>query len=427
MKNHFIRSTFILFIGGFVTKILGMIIKIFLSRNMGIDGLSLYMMILPCFSLFMTIGQIGIPATLSRFVVLQNYSNKKLFISLFPFYLLFNIFLSILIILSSSFLSHFIFHSYDYQYGFIAIGIVIPFTSFSSFFRSYFIGIEKMGICVISNIFENIIRLLFTLFILPFLSSYSLPILLFFVILSNVFSEGISIIILLICFPKKKDFSLSFFSKKYLMDLLHYSTPNILSDLIGNITYFLEPVILVHILLFLGYSNSYIRSQYGVITGYVLNLFFLPSFFVYAYSQAIYPTLTRKYHNHDFLFLKRVFLFTCCFFLIFGVLFTTFLSIFGKNLLFFLYHTELGYSYLCFLRFGFVFYYLETPLIFFLRSFGREHDLFFLSLLSSIIRVISLTVFCFLGFGIHSLLLSITIHIIFTTILLFYKVISYFT
>ena len=427
MKNHFIRSTFILLLGGFITKLLGMIIKILLSRNIGVEGLSYYMMILPCFSLLITIGQIGIPSTLSRFVVLDQYSNKKLFVSVFPFFILFNLVFSFLIIFFSSFFSSFIFHNTELKYAFIAIGLVIPFTSFSAFFRSYFIGIEKMGICVLSNIFENTTRLLFTIFIVPLLSSYSVSFILFFIILSNILSEGIAIVLLLLFFPKKKEFSFSYFSSHYLVDLLHYSTPNILSDIIGNITYFLEPIILTNILLFLGYSHSMIRTQYGIITGYVIPLFLLPSFFVYAYSQAIYPTLTRKYQNHEYSYLKRIFLFTCLFFLGFGIFYSITLTYFGKDLLFLFYHTKYGYSYLCFLKYGFIFYYLETPLFFFLRAFGQEKELLLLSIVSSIVRILSLTIFCFLGFGIHSLLLSITFHILFTTFLLFTKVISYFT
>ena len=51
MKNKFIKSTVILLIGGFITKILGMVIKIVMSRMIGTEGLGLYMMILPTFSL----------------------------------------------------------------------------------------------------------------------------------------------------------------------------------------------------------------------------------------------------------------------------------------------------------------------------------------------------------------------------------------
>ena len=40
MKNKFIKSTIILIIGGLITKVLGMIIKIVLTRTIGTEGIS---------------------------------------------------------------------------------------------------------------------------------------------------------------------------------------------------------------------------------------------------------------------------------------------------------------------------------------------------------------------------------------------------
>ena len=41
-KNKFIKSTLILVVGGFLTKILGMIIKIVITRIIGTKGIGLY-------------------------------------------------------------------------------------------------------------------------------------------------------------------------------------------------------------------------------------------------------------------------------------------------------------------------------------------------------------------------------------------------
>ena len=79
MKEKFIKSTIILLIGGFLTKLLGMIIKIIMSRMIGTEGLGLYMMILPTFSLFIGISQFGMPIALSKLIAENTKNNKKLF------------------------------------------------------------------------------------------------------------------------------------------------------------------------------------------------------------------------------------------------------------------------------------------------------------------------------------------------------------
>ena len=61
MNKTFIKSTFILLVGSIITKVLGMLIKIVMGRFVGAEGLGLYMMILPTFSLFISLGQVGMP------------------------------------------------------------------------------------------------------------------------------------------------------------------------------------------------------------------------------------------------------------------------------------------------------------------------------------------------------------------------------
>ena len=76
MKNKFIKSTFILIIGGFITKILGMIIKIIMTRNMSDEAIGLYMMILPTYNLFITLVSGGMQVSISK-IISENKINKK--------------------------------------------------------------------------------------------------------------------------------------------------------------------------------------------------------------------------------------------------------------------------------------------------------------------------------------------------------------
>ena len=107
MKEKFIISTIILLIGGLLTKLLGMIIKIFMSRLMGVEGLGIYMLILPTFSLFIALAQFGFPTALSKLIAEDSKNNKRLFFSLIPISLVINIILIILILFSNSFYDSF--------------------------------------------------------------------------------------------------------------------------------------------------------------------------------------------------------------------------------------------------------------------------------------------------------------------------------
>ena len=54
MKSKFVKSTLILVIGGMFTKLLGMLIKIVMTRLLGTEGIGIYMLIMPTFSLFIS-------------------------------------------------------------------------------------------------------------------------------------------------------------------------------------------------------------------------------------------------------------------------------------------------------------------------------------------------------------------------------------
>ena len=75
MKDKLIKSTIILLAGGFATKILGMFIKMVMGRMLGSDVLGLYMMILPTFSLFIGLGQFGMPTAMSKLIA-EDRKNK---------------------------------------------------------------------------------------------------------------------------------------------------------------------------------------------------------------------------------------------------------------------------------------------------------------------------------------------------------------
>ena len=291
MKEKFIKSTIILLIGGFFTKILGMVIKIVMSRLIGTDGLGLYMIILPTFSLFIGLSQFGMPIALSKLIAEDKKNNKKLFFSILFVVLCINIFLIILIILFAPILSNKLLHNSDTYYGILAIALVIPFTSISSICRSYFFGKEKMLPHVISNIIEDIVRLLLMVIGIPFFKDKGLNIAVCYIILSNIISEGISILVLFFFLPKKVIIKKSDLrpSRVYIRESLSIGIPNTTGRLIGSIGYFLEPIILTSVLLYMGYSKNYITREYGILSGYVMPLLLLPSFFTLTFEPWLTP------------------------------------------------------------------------------------------------------------------------------------------
>ena len=304
MKNNFIKSTIVLIIGGFLSKILGMFIKIVLTRTITLEGIGIYSMILPTFNLFITLCSLGLPVAISKLISeKRSVSNKDIVLAPIPFILLFNLILIIVLFVISPILSKYLLKNEITYYPLISIGITLPFICISSIIKGYFYGVEKMIPTIVSNIIEQLMRLFLTITIINRLTRYSLTYAITGVVLINVLSEGVSILVLLLFLPKgKKIINKNFsYNKELIKDIFNISIPTTGSRLIGSIAYFLEPIILTYTLTKAGYSNTFITREYGIINGYVYPLLLLPSFFTMAISNALLPVISNSYSHKDYL------------------------------------------------------------------------------------------------------------------------------
>ncbi len=290
-KSKFIQSSILLLIGGFMTKVLGMLSRIVLTRKLGTLGMGTYSLLMPTFMLFLSISGMGLSTALNVLIATDKYNNKNLLITSLMLSFFMNIIISIIILISGDFLVNQLLHEPILYFPLLSILFVLPFISISNIFRSYFFAKERMIPHVFSNILEDLWKLLLIIGCMNFFLN-SLEQALTFLMMTNILCEFSSIIIFLICFPKfqlhKEDFRLQMQTLKAIFKI---SIPTTISRLIGSITYFLEPIILTTILLKLGYSKNTIITEYGTINGYVLPILMLPSFFTNAISQALMPKI----------------------------------------------------------------------------------------------------------------------------------------
>ena len=286
MKSKFIKSTVILMIGGLITKILGMIIKIVINRLIGTEGLGVYMLITPTFMLFIAIAQLGFPIAISKLVAEDKNDNKNIVFSIIPISILLNIIIMIFLLFSSHYIANNLLHETRTMHALKCIGFVLPFISLSSILRGYFFGKQKMIPHIISNITEDVVRLITMIIGIPIFLKNGIESAVSSIVLSNIVSELTSIFVLFFFLPKnfkitKKDITPK---KNNIKNVLSISLPTTGSRLIGNVGFFLEPIILTFFLLKSGYSNAYIVNEYGILNGYVMPILLLPSFFCFVES-----------------------------------------------------------------------------------------------------------------------------------------------
>ena len=424
MKNNFIKSVILLIFGGFISKLVSMIKKVVLARYLGTEGMGIFALANPTFVLLMSLASLGMPVAISKLVAEDNKNNKNLIFSIIPISLLFNITLMIIMIFLSSFIAENLLNEKRCYYSLICIGLVLPFISISSILRGYFFGKQKMLPHVLSCTFEDIIRLIILIIGLPYVLKSGLEYAVAYTFLVNMFSELTSIFILFFFLPKdfkitKKDLILN---KQNIADVFSVGIPTTMSRLIGSFGAFLEPIILTFVLLQIGYSNKFIVNEYGILNGFIMPLILLPSFFTMAISQALIPNISKAYSHGNKKYVKKRIKLAIILSLIVGIPATLIFILCPEIPLSFIYNTVKGTEYIKILAPIFLFHYIQSPLVASLQAMGKAKEAMNGTLQGTLIRIIIIFTFSYLGIGLWSLIIASSVNCIYVTIHQYLKV-----
>ena len=414
-KDTFKTSIMILLIGGFITKILSFVIRVLYTRTIGEEGINLYTIVTPTFGLFITLAQFALPISISKLVSENRIRSKKIVFSTFFFILLFNLFLILFVLVTAPFIANNLLKQPTVTPLLYAMAFTLPFISITSILKGYFLGKLQVAPNTISNIFEQTVRILFLLFGLPLLVKKSILLGVISYILFNIITEIVSIFTFWCFLPKKKSLHKEDIhpDQKIIKRVLKISVPSVSSRLIGNIAFFLEPIVLTNLLLFFGYSNSYILEEYASYNAYAIGLLTIPSFLVAAICQILIPEISKYHSQKNILMIKRRIKQALSYSFIIGFFCSMFLFFFRDPLLNIIYNTTRGSEYIFALAPFFVLFYLEAPLSSTLQALDESKKAMQITLYGSILKLSTMAILCCFKIGLYALVFSEILNIFF--------------
>lgn len=419
-KNLFIKSTLILILSGFLTKILGFIIKVVYTRIIGEYGISLFTIATPTYSLLLTISTLAIPISISKLVSENKGRSIRILTSATFLILSINFLLILIIFLTKDFIATNLLKEPLASPILMAFALTLPFVSISAVLKGYFAGKQNMVPHATSNILEQIVRLIIIVTILPILMKKSVMYAVLGLILLTILSEISSIIVFLFFLPKHINYKTNLLpSKKHTKDILNISLPTVSSRIIGNIGYFLEPIILTNLLLFSGYTNAYILREYGAYNAYSLALLTMPGFFIAAISTSLLPEISKFHGERNSSMVKRRIKQSLLFALLIGTFFSFIIFTFRDKLLFTLYNTTNGSDYIKVLAPFFVLFYLEGVLTSALQALGHAKITMNITLWGVILKLLVMAILSLCHIGIYSLVIAEIINILFVVLINF--------
>lgn len=423
MKNKFLKSTIILGIGGLLTKVIGLIIRIIYTRIIGIDGISLMSLINPTYSLLITLASFNILMSISMRISSNIASRKVLINSCYIMFFL-NLILISVMFLASPFISKYLLHNRDTFYPLLACSLTLPFISLGYIIKGYFYGKQNIAPHMISNVLEQCFRLILIIFLLPKVSKYGVVVVVTTLFLLNILTESFSILILYLFLPKDKVITRDDlkFDKHETKEILSIVVPSISGKILANIGYFLEPILFSSILLYRSNSMQYIQYQYGIYNAYVVSTLLFPSFLITAICNSLLPEISRYRAEGNNKLVKKRAKQAIILSLGLGIICTIFIDIFAKQIIKILYDTEAGINYIRLLAPFFILFYIEAPLSTILTALNKVKTSTMISTSGIIIKLLCMIILGLLDFKIYSLIIAEIINIFYVTLLDFYYV-----
>lgn len=286
-------------------RFLGFIYRVFLSRELGSEGLGLYQIALSVLGLFMTITSSGIPITVSRTMIKNREEGKSrnngMVVSS-------GILLTLIVSVPVTFLvlarlpvTDFLFS--DKRCSEL-LSIVIPgliITSVYAVIRGTFWGNERFLTYSLIELFEEIVMVAAGVVLVKFSTDFmnGAKRAMYAVLISYVFSFSAS---LTAYFTKGGRLSLP---KSELKPLFVSSAPITFMRTATSLINTLIAVLLPARLIRYGMSEAAAVSEFGKVFGMAFPLIFMPSTFIGSLALVLVPELSSNYYSGNFLTLKN--------------------------------------------------------------------------------------------------------------------------
>lgn len=300
MKNKLIKGFTWLTVGSVLAKILGGIYKIILTRILGANGFGVYQQVLPVYTFFVVLITAGVPLGVSKLLSKKTDTNDKLKtlkLTLHIFFLI-SLILGLILLFCAKVISNAQGNS-SITICYYLLAPAIIFSAIAGVLKGYFQSYEEFKPTAISQIIEQLIKVVLGLGFSLIFASNGIILQLIGAILGISLGDLVTLVILIIFF-KKQNLKLPkyIFNKAESKELFKIVFPIMLSSLIIPFSQFIDSILVVK-LLNKNFNNSMSVYLFGLQSGVVSTLVGFPSVITFSLVSVMLPNLTRDYQERN--------------------------------------------------------------------------------------------------------------------------------
>lgn len=414
---------------GFIVKAIGFAYRVFIANSIGTEGLGLYQLMTPIYSLLVLVLSAGISVAVSRFVAeesakgLSRTGIKIASLSsglvlgagiIICGILLFN--LDTLVLVTTG-------DTRTKQSLFWILVLVPPIAAVSAY-KGYFYGKQEMLPNSIGQIFEQIVKLSFVLIFYGSFKGKGVESICLLAVLAMLIGECANVLVVYVLFSVSKNKtkrkqrneceSTIRCIKKVTRTALPISANRLLLSTIGTVESLLIPQRLIHY----GLNFQESLEEFGRLNGMASPLVFFPSMLPMSLATALVPAIASSVAARRYNVANRQIAQSIKLTIIMGLFFTSFFASCSNELAELVYPGQNVGGILHLLSYTGVFLYLQQTMLGILNGLAKERAMLVNTLMGSIVRIVAMWFFMPI-WGVGAYIYAVIAGSIFTIILNF--------
>ncbi|MBR2823522.1 MAG: polysaccharide biosynthesis protein [Clostridia bacterium] len=307
-----VKGVSILSLAGIICKLLGLLFTVPLTRTIGSEGLGIYQSVYPTYNLLLTLSSAGLPVAVSRmvsaFMAREDPRNAhRAFRTALWLLTGLGCLCMLIMLVGNGWLTAMV-REPRASMGFYAIAPCLTIVCALSSFRGFMQGQQNMKPTALSQIVEQLGKLLFSLPLAYWGTKQSLAMGAAGALLGITLSEACATVVVAVFYfrsrpaframPQRPNIPLAetgdLASRLFLI-----SIPITVSACIVPLAQFVDSVMMVPRMMDAGLTNEVARSSYGVFSGLVIRLINMPTALALAVAMSLVPAVSAARSLQD--------------------------------------------------------------------------------------------------------------------------------
>lgn len=399
-KKTFITGAIILMVAGFVARIIGFIYRIYLSNLVGAEGMGVYQLIVPLYTMIILTLTSGVSIAVSKMVAEElakgNTVNIKRISKVgLAAVLVTGAFVSVVLYLNINFIVNVLLKDSRTYFSVWILLPCIPFIAAASAYKGYFYGIQEVTPTAVSQIIEQLVKIgIVLVFASQFLKA-GLEYACALATLGMAFGEVSNLFVLAVYYRFKKyphtivkNNKGRIRKRELVKSILNCAVPISFNRFIISIMGAVEVILIPRRLLFGGLNYVQCIEQYGKLTGMAMPLIFFPALVTTSLATTLVPAISesmslKNYSRVNFRISKSIQIT-----MVVGFIFMALFACYPNRISDMIYPGQNVGSTMFLLSFTCIFIYLQQILTGIMNGLGKQGLLLVNSLIGSAIRIL---------------------------------------